>query len=210
MGGNLRFAALLALAGATILWASGGLTRSTYRTSGSCLSYPRVTPCYEFNRDILFGLFGTRGAPMFVVPSSLQTVRLRDSADAKGLSVMYLKGGAAGLPPYDPASCPSTDTGLGLLQFEPQLKVLSGARGCPDSLYKVAFVPLPSEPLAGQIRILCSIGSRVPNCTIQDKLPNGWTASISLARTQLSEWRTASADARAFFDATLIDCGGAG
>lgn len=210
MGGKLRLAALLALILAGVLWASGVLTHSTYRTSDSCLSYPRSAPRHEFGRDPLFGLFATRAAPVFRVPSVIPTGSILDDPAATGLNIRYVRQGGPDFRYHDAESCASADTGLGLLRFGSRTTAASAPRGCPSFYKKETLLPVATEPLAGQVRITCDDDPRVPNCTMQDKMPNGWTADITLPRTHLSEWRTASTDARTFFDATLTDCGEAG
>lgn len=208
--GTLRAAALVALIGVGILWASGVLTHRTYRTSDSCLSYPRSAPRYEFSRDPLFGVFGARAAPVFRVPSSIPGGSILDDPAATGLLVRYDKQGDADFRAYDAASCPFTGTGYGLLRFESAKAIASLPRGCPSAFRKALLLPDATEPLAGLVRVTCDDNPRVPNCMMQDKMPNGWTADISLPAAQLAQWRSASSDARAFFDSTLSDCGGPG
>lgn len=203
MGGRrIGLLAALGFAALAIAWASGVLSDPTYRTNRYCLSYPRDAIRYEFRR------YGTRGNPLFLVPSTIPKLNFRNIETAKGLGVSYTKDGYGTFTYRDIEGCTATDTGFGLLAYD--IEPRGAARtpfGCPDGAHHHVYEVKPDDPEAGRIRITCAPEPAVPGCVMTDAMPNGWEASISLPRTHLANWREASTAARAFFASTLRDCG---
>ncbi len=188
---------------ATIVLSSGPRAEEHF-VDGWCLAYDaeRVT----FTTD---NAAANLPVPQFLVPSEVPTPDILDASNKTGWGVRYTKWLGSPFSSAADDACPSTLLSSGLIFFPPKRIGAEGrTSACPGVSFNAMLEPPLSDPLAGHVRIYCATSANIPNCTMSDRMPNGWEASLALPKSHLVHWRDASEDARAFFDKYLTDCGG--
>ncbi len=178
-------------------------SQTVHTVDGWCLSYDRGTVTFATDNPA-----ANRPVPSFQVPSDAPTASILDPEAETGWDVRFNKWRSGAFVDRPSEGCDATVLDNGLVRFPPKTYDAGVAvDSCPGASFKDLLLPAASEPLANRVQITCDPELRVPNCRMVDRMPNGWEAEIFLPNTQIDRWRDASADARAYFDAYLTDCG---